>query len=95
MNQDERKHIRQILMLAAKEIRDEDIIQVLKKSLILRLKICFSSPLPSLPPREEFRTFGETHDFGKEANRVISKLPFASVSKRVLVESLSYPENEF
>lgn len=53
MNQNEREHIRQILMLAAKELRDKDIIQVLKKSLILRLKICLSSPLPSLPPEVE------------------------------------------
>lgn len=68
MNQDKREHIRQILLLAAKEIRDEDIIQVLKKSLILRLKICFSSPLPSLPPQHDLRIFhtgGETHDLGK------------------------------
>jgi len=57
-------------MLAAKEISDEDIIQVLKKSLILRMKICFSSPLPSLPPQEKKKgllyTQDQTNDFGKQ-----------------------------
>ena len=61
---EERAQIRQILMLAAKEITDKDIIQVLEKSLILRMRICFSSPLPSLPPKDEVRIF-ETEGFGK------------------------------
>ena len=60
----ERAQIRQILMLAAKEIKDEDIIQVLKKSLILRMKICFSSPLPTLPPKDELKIF-ESQGVGK------------------------------
>ncbi|KAJ7381847.1 hypothetical protein OS493_038678 [Desmophyllum pertusum] len=50
LNQKERDHIRQILLQAAKEIKDQDVIKVLKKSLILRLKICFSSPLPTGAP---------------------------------------------
>ena len=61
---EERAQIRQILMIAAKEITDEDIIEVLKKSLALRMRICFSSPLPSLPPKDELRIF-ETGGFGK------------------------------
>ncbi|KAJ7390310.1 hypothetical protein OS493_026185 [Desmophyllum pertusum] len=50
LNQKERDHIRQILLQAAKEIEDQDVIKILKKSLILRLKICFSSPLPTGAP---------------------------------------------
>lgn len=47
-------------MLAAKELKDKDILQILKKSLILRLKICFSSPLPPSPPNIEVLPYGKT-----------------------------------
>ncbi|KAL9964536.1 hypothetical protein ACROYT_G028191 [Oculina patagonica] len=64
LNEKERENIRRILMLAAKELEDGDVIQVLKKSLILRLKICFSSPLPTPPPVQVLPAegFGDERD---------------------------------
>lgn len=49
MSKEERIHIREIIKIALEEFEDKDILNVLKESLELRLKICFA-PIPPLRP---------------------------------------------
>ena len=48
LSEKEKVHIREVIRLALKEFKDEDIMHVLKESLELRFKICFS-PFPPSP----------------------------------------------
>ena len=48
LSEEEKVYIRELIRLALEEFKDEDILHVLKESLELRFKICFS-PFPSTP----------------------------------------------
>lgn len=60
LTNEERVHIRKVLELALRELKDEDILHVLKESLTLRFKVCLS-PFPPPPPFAE----GITDAYGK------------------------------
>jgi len=77
LTNEERVHIRKVLELALRELKDEDVLHVLKESLTLRFKVCLS-PFPPPPPFAEGITdaYGimEDEEFSPEQKKGLREL---------------------